>query len=95
MSQITPAEVEKIAKLAYLNPTAEEIQQLTLQLDVVLTYVEQLNEVDTREVTPLAHPFPLHDIFAEDCVEASLPREEVMKLAPKTDGESFLVPAVL
>jgi len=68
---------------------------MTEQLAGILTYVEQLSEVNTDSVEPMAHPLPLSNVFAEDRVHESLPRDEVLANAPKRDEECYRVPAVL
>lgn len=88
-------EVQKVALLARLKLTSEELELMTRQLNQIVEYVEQLREVDTTDVEPLAHPLPVTNRFRDDEVRPSLPREEALKNAPDHDGEFFLVPPVL
>ena len=92
---LTNADVEKVALLARLQLSADEVQMLTSQLGQVLEYIQQLEEIDTDGVEPLAHALDLQNVFAEDYLVASLPRTEALASAPKADDEYFLVPAVL
>ena len=92
---LTNADVEKVALLARLQLTADEVEMLTTQLGQVLEYIQQLEEIDTDGVEPLAHALDLQNVFAEDHLVASLPRAEALASAPKADDEYFLVPAVL
>lgn len=88
-------EVQKVALLARLKLTPDELDRMTSQLNQIVEYVEQLREVDTTDVEPLAHPLPVTNVFRPDEVRPSLPREEALRNAPDHDGEFFLVPPVL
>ena len=92
---LTKDEVEKVALLARLRLSTDELETMTTQLGQVLNYIEQLSEVDTDGVEPLAHSLDLHNVLAEDELQPSLPREKALAAAPKSDDECFLVPAVL
>ena len=58
-------------------------------------FVEQLGELDTKDVEPLAHGVEVRNVFRPDARGVSLPREDALANAPKRNAESFLVPAVL
>lgn len=88
-------EVRYIARLARLRLTPEEEERLADEMADVLTYMEQLNAVDTTEVEPLSHVLDLVDVVREDDVEQRISHEEAMKNAPDTDGEYFRVPKVI
>jgi aspartyl-tRNA(Asn)/glutamyl-tRNA(Gln) amidotransferase subunit C len=92
---ISRAEVEKVALLARLEPSDAQLEQLTSQMSAILAYVEQLAELDTEDVEPLAHTIELTNVFREDAVRPSTKREEMLSGAPSSDGECYLVPAVL
>ncbi len=92
---LSRAEVEKIALLARLELDPEELTALTQQLGRIVEYVEQLNELDTESIEPMEHVARLSNVFAEDTVGPSLPREEALRNAPDQDGEYYRVPAVL
>lgn len=92
---IPPEEVRKVALLARLLLSEDEISEMATQLSRILDYMEILRGVDTSQVEPMAHPLELVNVFREDTVLPSLPREEVLKNAPKHDGQCYLVPAVL
>ena len=95
VAKLTREEVAKVAVLARLKLTEAEIETLTTQLSDVLGYVDILNEVDTENVEPMVHAVELTNIFREDEVRESLPREEALANAPKSDGRAFLVPQIL
>ena len=92
---LTRAEVEKVSLLARLRLSDAELAALTEQMRHVVEYVEQLGELDTTDVSPMAHVAELNNVFADDVVRPSLDRELALANAPKRDDEFFRVPAVM
>jgi aspartyl-tRNA(Asn)/glutamyl-tRNA(Gln) amidotransferase subunit C len=92
---VTLQEVERIAKLAQLEFTPEEMEKFTHQFNDILSYMEELNSVDTTGVEPLSQVIELQNVFREDVVIPSLPREEALKNAPDKTDEHFRVPKVI
>ncbi|REJ65066.1 MAG: Asp-tRNA(Asn)/Glu-tRNA(Gln) amidotransferase subunit GatC [Planctomycetota bacterium] len=92
---LSASDVEKVSLLARLLLTPQEIEALTSQLGQIVEYVDQLGEIDTEQVEPLAHAVELVNVWADDEVRPSLPRDEVLGGAPHRDEDSYLVPAVL
>lgn len=92
---LTRADVERVAHLARLQLTPSELETMTAQLAKILHYVDQLGELDTAGVEPMAHAFEIANVFASDLLATSLPREAVLGNAPKRDDECYRVPAVL
>jgi aspartyl-tRNA(Asn)/glutamyl-tRNA(Gln) amidotransferase subunit C len=88
-------DVAKVALLARLRLTGEELDRFTGQLNSIVDFVAQLGELDTRDVEPLAHGVEVRNVFRDDFVGPSLPREQALANAPRRDAECFLVPAVL
>ena len=88
-------EVEKVALLARLQLTAEEVDRMTAQLSQIVAYIDQLGELDTVGVEPMAHAVELFNVFSDDEPRKSLDREEALSNAPKRDEEYFCVPAML
>ena len=68
---------------------------MTGQLAQIVGYVDQLAEVDTEGVEPMAHAVETANVFADDRVEPSLPREQALANAPRHNDRGYLVPAVL
>jgi len=89
------SDVEKVARLARLKLTDEELDRFTGQLGSVLEYVDMLNEVDTDGVEPMAHAVEVTNVLRADETTESLPREAALSNAPLTDGKYFLVPQIL
>ena len=88
-------DVAKVALLARLRLTTAELETFTGQLNSIVHFVEQLQQLDTAAVEPLAHGVEVRNVFRADEVGPSLPREDALANAPKRNAESFLVPAVL
>lgn len=92
---LTRKDVEKVSLLARLRLSEAELDTMTPQLDKIVHFVEQFNELDTSNVQPMAHALDMHNVFAADEVQASLPRDAALANAPKRDDECYRVPAVL
>ena len=92
---LTTEEVAKVALLARLRVSPEELQTFTGQLNTIVEFVAQLQELDTENVEPLAHGVEVRNVFRPDVLGAALPREKALANAPKRNAEAFLVPAVL
>jgi len=88
-------EVRKVARLARLSLTDEEIEEFGRQLTQILSYVETLNEVDVDNTEPMPHAVDVRNVFRDDEQRESLPRDSALSNAPKTDGSYFLVPQIL
>ena len=98
---ISPDDVRKVANLARLELSEGELAHMTGQLSAILDYVDQLKQVPTDGVEPLAHPLDLQNVFRDDEPAPSLPVAEALANAPAkrddpaTGGGFFLVPPVL
>ena len=92
---ISQEEVSRIAHLARLEIEGADLQRFAGQLTDILQYMEILNEVDTSQVEPLYSPVEHETPYREDEVRQEFNREEVLRNAPRTDGEYFLVPKVV
>jgi aspartyl-tRNA(Asn)/glutamyl-tRNA(Gln) amidotransferase subunit C len=95
MSRISTDQVKHVANLARLAITDEETEKLTKQLDAIITFAEQLNELDTENVAPTYHVLDMKNVLREDIPQQGLPREEVLKNAPEQQDGQFKVPAIL
>lgn len=92
---LTQADVKKVSLLARLDLSAEELETMTAQLDKIVGFVEQLSELDTEAVAPMAGALGLANVFRDDAVRPSVVREEMLANAPNHDEAFFLVPPVL
>ena len=91
---ITVKDVEHVAKLARLELTEEEKEKFTGQLGDVLKYVEQMNEVDTSNVKPMAHAIDFVNVMREDTVNYEQTKEQLMSNAPDEENGFFKVPKI-
>lgn len=91
---ITIKDVEHVAKLARLNLTEEQTEKFSKQLGDILEYVEQLNEVDTQGIEPMAHSVPIYNVMREDEVVQDLTRDEILSNAPLEEDGYFVVPKI-
>jgi len=92
---VTKKDVEKIAGLARLKFSEEELENFTSQMNEILFYIEKLNELDTENVKPLSHPVEQSNVFRKDEMKTSIPTEEALKNAPSKDEHHFRVPKVI
>jgi aspartyl-tRNA(Asn)/glutamyl-tRNA(Gln) amidotransferase subunit C len=103
MSAVSVDEVRKVAELANLELTAEEEPRMQRDLNAILGYIAQLNEVDTAGVEPMAQVADVLGASTDfsgaalrpDEVRASISRRAVMASAPESDGRFFKVPKVI
>jgi len=98
--QVTVKDVRRVAELAHLELQPEETAPMLRDLNAVLEYVAELNELDTKGVVPLAQVSELVNaqgagVLRADQVQPSLDRATVMEQAPESDGAFFKVPKVL
>ena len=104
-AKVTVKDVERMAELANLELGSEETPAMLHDLNAILDYVAELNELDTTGVAPLAQVSELgselslegtgEGVLRADTPRPSLDRAAVMPLAPETDGVFFKVPKVI
>jgi aspartyl-tRNA(Asn)/glutamyl-tRNA(Gln) amidotransferase subunit C len=92
---LTAADVRWVAHLARLELSDAELESMARHLSSILDYVDQLKQINTDNVEPLAHPLPIHNVFREDEPAPSLPVDAALANAPKREGDFYSVPAVL
>lgn len=91
---ITIKDVEHVAKLARLELSQDEKEKFTKQLGDILKYVEQMNEVDTTNVEPMAHAIDFTNVMREDIAIHEISKSELMKNAPDEEDGFFKVPKI-
>lgn len=84
-----------VAELSRLEFKDEELDRFTMQLENILGYIGQLNELDTRDVKPTYHVLELSTPLRKDVVSPWLSLEEAMENAPLREDEFFAVPKVI
>lgn len=92
---ITKNDILKVAALARLDLTPEELDRFSKDLAQILTYVEQIQKVDTEGIVPQSQFIKAENVFRSDSIRPSLPRSEALANAPDRDEEYFRVPRVL
>jgi len=95
LTRITIDEVKYVANLARLAITEEEAEKFTNQLDAIITFAEQLNELDTDNVEPTSHVLEIKNVMREDIAKAGLSVEEVLKNAPEHENGQIKVPSII
>ena len=93
--RISTSDVQKVAKLARLRLTDDELERFTGQLADVLEHAADLQTLDLTDVEPMAHPVPLANVLRADEPGPALGRDEVLAAAPSAEKGLFRVPPVL
>jgi aspartyl-tRNA(Asn)/glutamyl-tRNA(Gln) amidotransferase subunit C len=93
--RLSHTDVEHVANLARLALSADEVDQFTEQLAVILDHAQDVAALDLEGVPPTAHPLPLVNVLRPDEVRPSLDREEVLAQAPAVEDRRFRVPRIL
>lgn len=92
---VTRKDVEKIAELAHLKFSNDEMEDFTTQMNEILSYMDKLNQLDTENVEPLSHPVEHQNVFREDLVKPSVTTDDALKNAPSSVDSHFKVPKVI
>ena len=95
MSHISADDVRKVAKLARLNLPDDKIATYTGQLESILGYVSQLEQVDTKGVPETTRAVEVTNVTRQDGVDPTPVREEILNQAPQREGDFFRVPKIL
>ena len=92
---LTRKDVEKVSLLARLRLSDGELETLSSELAQIVAYVDQLSEVGTDDVEPMAHAVEVSNVFSNDEVRPSLNRRDAHANAPNHNERAYLVPPVL
>ncbi|WIY83847.1 Asp-tRNA(Asn)/Glu-tRNA(Gln) amidotransferase subunit GatC [Propionimicrobium sp. PCR01-08-3] len=93
--ELSAQDVAKLADLARIELTEEELARLAPQLDVILTSVASVAEVAAEDIPPMSHAVPMENVFRDDQVRPSLPALAVLAAAPAVEDAQFRVPRIL
>ena len=93
--QIDRALLDKIAHLSRLEFDEKDAEKMMKDMSAIVTWVEQLNEVNTDRVEPLTTMSHEINVLREDEVKPHLSHEDALRNAPKKDSDYFRVPKVL
>ena len=102
-ASVSIEDVRRVAELANLELTPEEEPRMQRDLNAILGHIAELNELDTKDVPPMAQVGEMlggivhaeGETLRQDVVAPSLDRAAVMAVAPETDGRFFKVPKVI
>lgn len=96
MKTIDKIVVSRVAHLARLTLDQKELDVYSKQLASILSYINKLNEIDTKDVLPTSHALnTLKNVFRKDYPKPSLKAEEALNNAPSRDDDFFKVPPVI
>lgn len=87
--------VKRVARLARIAVTADEAERMTGELNVILGFVEQLEEVDVAGVEPMTSVIPIEMKKRQDVVSDGDKADDIVANAPVTEENFFLVPKVV
>ena len=93
--RLSPSEIDHLALLARLDLSATERERAASELSQILDYFEQLNQLDTTDVEPTRHVFPVVNVLRKDVARQGLSIEAVLQNAPEHAANQFQVPRVV
>ena len=92
---LTPDEVKRIARLARVGLSDDEVARFQVQLSEILDYFQRLREVDTEKLPPTAQTLAMHNVMRDDEPRPSFDKEDVLANAPQREDDLFRVRAIL
>jgi len=95
MAELSRDDVAHVAMLARIALSEEELDRLAGQLDQIVCWVGQVNEVAADDVLPMSHPLPLTNVTRPDEVRPGLTAEQALSGAPLAQDQRFGVPRIL
>ena len=93
--EITKKDIEHIADLSMLSLSEEEIERYTKDMQSIVSFAKQVNEVDTEGVDVSAFALDTYNVFREDEVRASLDKDLLLQNAPSSNGEAYALPSMV
>ena len=93
--RISAADVAKVARLARLDLSTDELELMTAQLSGMLEHFADIDALDLAAVEPMTQPYPLVNVLRPDVVRPSLDRDEVLAAAPAAEDGRFRVPPII
>ena len=89
---ISDETIEYVGILSKLELSDQEKEQAKKDMGRMLDYIDMLNELDTSQVEPMSHVFPVYNVFREDVVVNEYQRDEILVNAPEQKDGQFQVP---
>lgn len=93
--EITRDDIMKIADMSSLSLSEEEIQMFVQDIEKMINFAHQLDELDVEGVEPVIYDKSVYNVFRKDEVKPSTPKEELLANAPEQRNGCFFVPKVL
>ena len=94
-ARITIEDVDHVARLARLELSAADKERMRSELDGILSYIDKLRALDTRDVEPTSHAVPVTNVMRDDVERPSLPQEDMLANAPDRHRDMFRVPKII
>lgn len=95
MPSIGRDDVARLADLARIQLTDEEIDRFSGEFDAIIDAVASVSEVATADVPATSHPIPMTNVFREDDLSQTLTQEQALSGAPEAEDGRFAVPQIL
>lgn len=89
---ISSETIAYVGILAQLELSPQEAEEAKGDMDRMLNYIDQLNELDTEGVEPMSHIFPINNVFRQDVVTNGDNRDDILANAPSRKDGAFMVP---
>jgi aspartyl-tRNA(Asn)/glutamyl-tRNA(Gln) amidotransferase subunit C len=94
-TRISLEQVDHVARLARLELSAADKERMRSELDGILSYIDKLRALDTRDVEPTSHAVPVTNVMRDDVERPSLPQEDMLANAPDRHRDMFRVPKII
>ena len=94
-TRISLEDVVHVARLARLELSAADKERMRSELDGILSYIDKLRALDTRDVEPTSHAVPVTNVMRADVERPSLPQEDMLANAPDRHRDMFRVPKII
>ena len=94
-TRISLEQVDHVARLARLELSAADKERMRGELDGILSYIDKLRALDTRNVEPTSHAVPVTNVMRDDVERPSLSQEDMLANAPDRHRDMFRVPKII
>lgn len=92
---ISDETIEYVGIMAKLELSDKEKEKAKIDIGKMLDYIDKLNELDTSEIEPMSHVFPINNVFRDDVIVNGNDRENILKNAPQHKNGAFVVPKTI
>lgn len=87
--------IEYVGIMAKLELSHEEKEKAKRDMGKMLDYIDKLNELDTSEVEPMSHVFPINNVFRDDVITNGNDKGNILRNAPEKKDGAFVVPKII